>query len=57
MASTYAFVNPVIAVFLGWLLAGETLTGWVFGATGLIVVAVVLITMSGPKAKEIRRVK
>jgi drug/metabolite transporter (DMT)-like permease len=24
--STYAFVNPVVAVFLGWLLAGEELS-------------------------------
>ena len=24
--STYAYVNPVIAVFLGWAIGGETLT-------------------------------
>jgi drug/metabolite transporter (DMT)-like permease len=44
LASTYAFVNPVIAVFLGWALAGEALTINVFIATSLIVAAVILIT-------------
>jgi drug/metabolite transporter (DMT)-like permease len=44
LASTYAFVNPVIAVFLGWIWAGEPLSPIVFIATGLIVAAVVLIT-------------
>lgn len=45
LASTYAFVNPVIAVFLGWLLAGETLTPSLFLAATLIITAVVLITL------------
>jgi drug/metabolite transporter (DMT)-like permease len=46
LASTYAFVNPVIAVFLGWLWAGEALTPSLFLAAGLIITAVVLITIS-----------
>lgn len=49
LASTYAFVNPVIAVFLGWLLAGEPLTSSLFLAAGLIVAAVVLITLAPRK--------
>lgn len=53
LASTYAFVNPVIAVFLGWLLAGEALTPSLFVATALIVAAVILITLSpGKKARK-----
>jgi drug/metabolite transporter (DMT)-like permease len=43
-ASTYAYVNPVIAVFLGWALAGESLNGRVLLAAAAIVSAVVLIT-------------
>ena len=43
-ASTYAFVNPVIAVVLGWLLAGEPLTPRVGVAAALVVAAVVLVT-------------
>src|SRR5207247_448851 len=42
--STYAYVNPVIAVFLGWALGGETLTGRMMAAAGVIVLGVVIIT-------------
>jgi drug/metabolite transporter (DMT)-like permease len=42
--ATYAYVNPVIAVFLGWLLAGETLTPRTLIASAIIVLAVALIT-------------
>ncbi len=49
LASTYAFVNPVIAVFLGWILAGEAVTPPLFFAAGFIVAAVVLITIASHK--------
>jgi len=42
--STYAYVNPVIAVFLGWALGGETLTGQMLAAAAVIVLGVVIIT-------------
>ncbi|MEO6324077.1 MAG: EamA family transporter [Thermoanaerobaculia bacterium] len=42
--STYAFVNPVIAVLLGWAFHGEPLTARTLIAAGVIVGAVVLIT-------------
>ncbi len=41
--STYAFVNPVIAVFLGWLVAHEPMGPSVFISAGMIIAAVVLI--------------
>ncbi len=50
LASTYAFVNPLVAVFLGWLLAGEKLTPQTLWAASLIVLAVILITL-GQQAK------
>lgn len=43
-AATYAYVNPVVAVFLGWLLAGEAITPRTVLATLVIVGGVVLIT-------------
>ena len=43
-ASTYAYVNPVIAVLLGWALAGEELSGRIALAALAIVGAVVMIT-------------
>lgn len=41
--STYAYVNPVVAVFLGWALGGEALSPRVFVATAAVVSAVFLI--------------
>jgi drug/metabolite transporter (DMT)-like permease len=44
--STYAFVNPIVAVFLGWLLANEQLTARSVWATAIIILSVVIITVS-----------
>jgi drug/metabolite transporter (DMT)-like permease len=46
VASTYAYVNPVVAVFLGWTLAGEALTPRILAASAVIVGGVALITRS-----------
>jgi drug/metabolite transporter (DMT)-like permease len=46
LISTYAFVNPVIAVLLGWLLAGETLTGASLLSGAVIVAAVAWIILT-----------
>ena len=45
--STYAFVNPAVAVFLGWLLAGEALTHRTAGAAVVILSGVILIVVTG----------
>ena len=37
---TYAYVNPVIAVFLGWLILGEAVTIWTIGGAALVVAGV-----------------
>ncbi|QDV90484.1 putative inner membrane transporter YedA [Phycisphaerae bacterium RAS2] len=42
--ATYAYVNPVVAVFLGWLLADEKLGLPTMLATPIIVLGVVFIT-------------
>jgi drug/metabolite transporter (DMT)-like permease len=42
--STYAYVNPVVAVILGWALAGEELTARIAIAAAVIVAGVVFIT-------------
>lgn len=46
--STYAFVNPVIAVLLGWVLAGEPLSARTLLASAVIVVAVAMIISFRP---------
>ena len=38
---TYAYVNPVIAVFLGWLILRENITGWTIAGAILIISSVV----------------
>lgn len=42
--ATHAYVNPVVAVVLGWAVAGEALTARMLVAAGFIIAAVVLIT-------------
>jgi drug/metabolite transporter (DMT)-like permease len=44
--STYAFVNPVIAVFLGWLILSEEITAFVALGTAVIVAAVAFVVLS-----------
>jgi drug/metabolite transporter (DMT)-like permease len=41
--ATYAFVNPVVALFLGWLLGGEALTLRTILASAVILTAVILV--------------
>jgi drug/metabolite transporter (DMT)-like permease len=42
--STYAYVNPLVAVFLGWLVLGEPITLRTLVAAGIIVLSVAVIT-------------
>lgn len=49
-ASTCAFVNPLVAVFLGCLIGGERLRPQTFLAAALVIAAVGIITLS--KARE-----
>jgi len=37
---TYAYVNPVIAVLLGWLILGETVTVWTISGAALVIAGV-----------------
>ncbi len=50
LASTYAFVNPVVALILGWSLASEVLSTQAIIASILIIGAVVILTLSKRKA-------
>ena len=58
-AGTYAYVNPVVALFLGWWLAGETFTPPMLVGSGIIVAAVVLVQRGrapkgGPRPATVR---
>jgi drug/metabolite transporter (DMT)-like permease len=41
--ATYAFVNPVVALFLGWLLLGESIALRTILAAAVILAAVLLV--------------
>src|SRR5262245_49337506 len=51
-ASTYAYVNPLVAVFLGWAIAGEPITGRTLVAAAVILAGVAMITLG--QAVEMR---
>ncbi len=45
-AATYAYVNPVVAVLLGWLLASEPVTSRTLVAAAVILAGVAIITVA-----------
>ena len=48
--STYAYVNPIVAVILGWAVLGEPLTPRILFAAAIIIGAVAIITIQKAKA-------
>ncbi|PVG84394.1 EamA family transporter [Nocardioides gansuensis] len=52
LVATYAYVNPVIAVFLGWLILDEAIT-WPIVAGGTIVVAAVALVISAERKPRV----
>ncbi len=52
MVGTYAFVNPVVAVLLGYFFGGEPLSARTMIAAVIIVTAVVLITVHAKRAAK-----
>ncbi len=49
--ATYAFVNPVVALFLGWLIAGEPITLRTVVAAAVILTAVILVINAPHRAQ------
>lgn len=52
LATSYAYVNPPIAVLFGALLAGERFTSHDLGAMAVILVGVVIITLARARAAK-----
>lgn len=52
LVGTYAYVNPVVAVFLGWLIAGEAISSHQIVALVVILAGVILVNFS-PGNKKI----
>lgn len=54
LVATYAYVNPVVAVFLGWLILGEAVTSPIVVGGGIVVLAVaIVITAERPRRKPL----
>jgi len=52
IAGTYAFVNPVVAVLLGWWLLGERLDARILVGTAVIAAGVALIVLAPGRRSE-----
>lgn len=50
VATSYAFVNPVLALFLGWALEGETVGPSTLPAAGLVLAGLALVLVRRPDA-------
>jgi drug/metabolite transporter (DMT)-like permease len=55
LISTYAYVNPLVAVLLGWWLLGERISWQTLVAAGIIVVAVAMILSHSSRARRAAR--
>ena len=51
--STYAYVNPVVAVFLGWLILHERVDRFILAGSVIVVLSVILVTSAKVKEKTI----
>jgi drug/metabolite transporter (DMT)-like permease len=50
--STYAYVNPVVAVFLGWLILHERVDRFIVMGSVIVVLSVILVTSAKVKEKS-----
>jgi drug/metabolite transporter (DMT)-like permease len=50
--STYAFVNPAVAIFLGWLIAGEEINAHILAGAAIILAGVFLVIRSTSTGKR-----
>ena len=49
--STYAYVNPVVAVFLGWLILHEKVDRFILAGSAIVVLSVILVTSAKVREK------
>ena len=51
--ATYAYVNPVVAVFLGWLILHEKVDRFILMGSAIVVLSVILVTSAKVKEKKV----
>jgi drug/metabolite transporter (DMT)-like permease len=50
--STYAYVNPVVAVFLGWLILHEPIDRYILIGSAIVIASVILVTSAQVTLKQ-----
>jgi drug/metabolite transporter (DMT)-like permease len=53
LVSTYAYVNPVVAVFLGWLILHEKVDAYILAGSAIVVISVILVTSAKVKPEAV----
>jgi len=51
--STYAYVNPVVAVFLGWLVMHERVDTYILVGSAIVIASVILVTSAKVKTRAV----
>jgi drug/metabolite transporter (DMT)-like permease len=51
--STYAYVNPVVAVFLGWAILHERVDRFILTGSAIVVLSVILVTSAKVKERTV----
>lgn len=54
LVATYSYVNPIVAVFLGWFFLAEPVSPRIFAAGSVVVIGVAAITFSRSQALKSR---
>jgi drug/metabolite transporter (DMT)-like permease len=47
LIATHTYVNPIVAVLLGWVLAGEPVSSRIIAAGAFVVISVFCVSLSG----------
>jgi drug/metabolite transporter (DMT)-like permease len=54
-AGTYAYVNPIVAMFLGWAILDETVTSRMLTAAGVILLGVALVNVDWSSGRVLEK--
>jgi drug/metabolite transporter (DMT)-like permease len=52
--ATYAYVNPIVAMILGWAINGERFTPYIFAGAAVVLASIVLVTGAKSHSTDIK---
>jgi drug/metabolite transporter (DMT)-like permease len=56
LVGTYAYVNPIVAILVGWQLGKEELSPWILGGMAVILAGVALVRIGGVRPPRAARI-